>query len=312
MKKETLITKYPKEKIDLIQEALEEEEENNNEEENEQNEELLNIKDGDKPELKIKISKMSLDIINFGFDILKMFTLFHKDCYPNILGNMAVIIISHINFLTDKIYDNETNSEITQNEICMSYCVYILLQYIYEHIKDNDFFVEIAKNCKQKLIDSYLEIAKNIKRGIENTKKKIEETLENQCIKASLIKLQQTELPYYAPVSGDVPVKEYALLFVSSLKLLYESMINCFDDAFVIEMANKALEDFFDKFEEFIFHGQKIEEENCLRQFKRDMIFLKKNLVFITVLDLTDVKTRIDNINKSVLPESILKASKKK
>jgi hypothetical protein len=42
------------------------------------------------------------------------------------------------------------------------------------------------------------------------------------------------------------------------------------------------------------------------------MIFLKKNLVFITVLDLTDVKTRIDNINKSVLPESILKASKKK
>ena len=127
-----------------------------------------------------------------------------------------------------------------------------------------------------------------------------------------MIKLQQTELPYYAPVSGDVPVKEYALLFVSSLKLLYESMINCFDDAFVIEMANKALEDFFDKFEEFIFHGQKIEEENCLRQFKRDMIFLKKNLVFITVLDLTDVKTRIDNINKSVLPESILKASKKK
>ena len=45
MKKETLITKYPKEKIDLIQEALEEEEENNNEEENEQNEELLNIKE---------------------------------------------------------------------------------------------------------------------------------------------------------------------------------------------------------------------------------------------------------------------------
>ena len=310
MKNETLITKYPKEKIDLITEALEEEE-NNNEEENELNEEIINIKDGDKPEIKIKISEISLDIINFAFDVMKMFTLFHKECYANILGNMAVIIISHLNFQIDKVYSNETNTEVTQNEISMSYCIYILIQYIYEHIKDNDFFVEIAKNCKQKLIDSYLEITKTINRGIETSKKRIEEILENQCIKASLIKLQQIELPNYSVVSGDVPVKEYALLFVSSLKQLYDSMINCFEDAFVKEMVNKALEDFFDKFEEFIFHGQKIEEENCLRQFKRDMIFLKKNLVFINILDLTDVKNRIDNINKSVLPEYILKTKKK-
>lgn len=310
MKNETLITKYPKEKIDLIAESLEEEE-NNNEEENEPNEEVINIKDGDKPEVKIKISEISLDIINFAFDVMKMFTLFHKECYANILGNMAVIIISHLNFQIDKVYSNETNTEVTQNEISMSYCIYILIQYIYEHIKDNDFFVEIAKNCKQKLIDSYLEITKTINRGIETSKKRIEEMLENQCIKASLIKLQQIELPNYSVVSGDVPVKEYALLFVSSLKQLYDSMINCFEDAFVKEMVNKALEDFFDKFEEFIFHGQKIEEENCLRQFKRDMIFLKKNLVFINILDLTDVKNRIDNINKSVLPEYILKTKKK-
>ena len=310
MKNETLITKYPKEKIDLIKESLEEEE-NNNEEENEPNEGLINIKDHDKPELKIKVSQISIDIINFAFDIMKMFTLFHKDCYANILGNMAVIIISHLNLQTDKIYDNETNSGLTHNEISMSYSIYILIQYIYEHIKDNDFFVEIAKNCKQKLIDSYLEITKTINRGIEASKKRIEEILENQCIKASLIKLQQIQLPNYTIVPGDVPVKDYALLFVSTLKQIYESMINCYEDSFVKEMVNKALEDFFDKFEEFIFHGQKIEEENCLRQFKRDMIFLKKNLVFITILDLTDVKNRIDNINKSVLPEHILKPKKK-
>ena len=41
------------------------------------------------------------------------------------------------------------------------------------------------------------------------------------------------------------------------------------------------------------------------------MIFLKKNLVFITILDLTELKTRIDNINKSVLPEYMLKTKKK-
>ena len=310
MKNETLITKYPKEKIDSINEALEEEE-SNMEEETVHNEGLINIKSGDKPEFKIKVNQISLDIINFAFDIMEMFTLFHKECYANILGNMAVIIISHLNFQTDKVYDTENNSEITQNEISMSYCIYILIQNIYEHIKDNDFFIEIAKNCKQKLIDSYLEITKTINRGIETSKKRIEKILENQCIKASLIKLQEIELPNYNIVEGDVLVKEYALLFVSSLKQIYDSMINCFEDSFVKEMVNKALEDFFDKFEEFIFHGQKIEEDKSLRQFKRDMIFLKKNLIFINVLDLTDVKNRIDNINKSVLPEYMLKTKKK-
>ena len=310
MKNETIITKYPSDKINIINEALEDEE-NNNEEENETNEALLNIKDGDKPEIKIKISQISLDIINFAFDILKMFTLFHKECYAHILGNMAVIIISHINFQNEQIYDGEYNYEITHHEISMAYGIISLIEYIYEHIKDNEIFVEIAKNCKQKLIDSYLEITKNINKSKETSKKKIEEILENQCIKSSLNKLLQIELPNYEAILGDVPVKDYALLFVSSLKEIYTSMINCYEEVFIKEMVNKALEDFFDKFEEFIFHGQKIEEENCLRQFKRDMIFLKKNLVFITVVDLTDVKNRIDNINKSVLPESMLKTKKK-
>ena len=310
IKNETIIKKYPLEKINLIKEAIEDEE-NNNEEENEANEGLLNIKDGDKPELKLKINKISLDIINFAFDILKMFTLFHKECYAIILGNMAVIIISHINFQNEQIYDGEYNQEITHHEISMAYGIVTLIEYIYEHIKDNEFFVEIAKNSKPKLIDSYLELTKNINRSKETSKKRIEEILENQCIKASLNKLLQIELPNYEAILGDVPVKDYALSFVSSLKEIYTSMINCYEEAFIKEMVNKALEDFFDKFEEFIFHGQKIEEENCLRQFKRDMIFLKKNLVFITVVDLTDVKNRIDNINKSVLPESMLKTKKK-
>ena len=80
-------------------------------------------------------------------------------------------------------------------------------------------------------------------------------------------------------------------------------MINCYEDNFIKEMMNKALDDFFNKFEDYILHGKKIEDENCLKQFKRDMIFLKKNLIFITIIDLTELKNRIDNINKSVLPE---------
>ena len=313
MKDETVITKFPSDKLNLIKEALEEEENNNENEENEKRDDLLDLKDGDKPELKIKINQTTaLDLINFSFDILKMFSLFHKECYSNIIGNVSVIIISHLNYQTDLLYEGEHDFVPSQTEISMSYCIFVLIQYIYEHIRESEFFVEIAKNCKQKLIDNYLEINTNINSCLDMAKKRIEEILDKNCLKESLDKLKQIQLPNYYMVSGDVPVKEYAITFVSSLKDIYESMINSYDESFTIEMTNKALETFFDNFEDFIFHGRKIEEENCLKQFKRDMIFLKKNLaLFITILDLSDVKNRIDNINKSVLPEWMLKTKKK-
>ena len=309
MKNEIIITKFPLDKLNLIKEALEEEENGNDD--SKINNTLLNLKDGDKPELNIKINQTALEIIYFSFEILKMFTLFHKECYGSILGNAAAIIISHINYQTDLIYKGFSDFNVTQSEISMSYSVFLLLQYIYEHIREGEFFVEIAKYSKQKLIDNFLDITKDINNKLDMSKKAIEEMIQNKCLKQSLNILRQIELPNYNMVSGDVPVKEYALSFVSNLKDIYESMINSYEESYIIEMTNKTLEEFFDKFEEFIFHGQKIEEENCLRQFKRDMIFLKKNIGFITIIDLNDVRNRIDNINKSVLPESMLKTKKK-
>ena len=310
MKDEIIITKFPIEKINLIKEEIEKEEDNKNED-NEINKGLLNIIDGDKPELKIKINQTGLEIIDFSLEILKMYSLFHKECYGNILGNAQAIIISHINYQTDFIYKGFSDFEVTHSEVSMSYSVFLLIQYIYEHIKDGDFFVEIAKNSKPKLIETFLEITKEINNKFELSKKTIEEMLNNKCLKNSLNLLNKIELPNYEMVSGDVPVKEYALTFVSNLKDIYESMINSYEESFIIEITNNVLEEFFDKFEEFIFHGQKIEEENCLKQFKKDMIFLKKNIGFITIIDLNELKNRIDNINKSVLPESMLKSKKK-
>ena len=308
MKDQTVITKFPSDKLKLINDALDEEENNNDDKDI--NEGLLNLKDGDKPEIKIKINQTCLKIINFSFDLLKMFTLFHKECYGNILGNMAVIVISHLNYQTEEIYENQNN--VGHAEICMSYGIFLLINYIYEHIQESDFFFEIAKNSKQKLIDHFLEIKKNFNNCFDRAKKEIEDILENQCIQISLEKMKKIELPNYQMESGDLPVKEYVYLFLSKLKEIYESMINSFEEWFVKDLMNKALEEFFDKFEEFIFHGEKIEEESCLKQFKKDMIFLKKNLGFITVLDLKDTIERIDNINKSVLPEHMLKSKKNK
>ena len=323
MKDESIINKYPLDKINLIKEELKEEkkkEEKKKEkieekieektEENEDKIELLNIKDGDKPQIKIKVNQTILEIISFSFDILKMFIFFHKECYANILGNAAILFISHLNYQNDMIYEGESDFEATQSEISMSNGIFILIEHIFEHIRENEFFITIAKNCNQKLVDSYLAINHNINNCTDKSKNRIEEIIHNKCIKESLVKLEEIELPNYSLVTGDIPVKEYALMFISSLKDIYQNMIYSYEESFIIEMINKALKEFFDKFEKFIFHGQKIEDENCLKQFRKDMVFLKKNLKFIQIFDLTSIRNRIDKINKSVLPESMLTKKK--
>ena len=306
LKDENIITKFPSEKIKLIKELEEDEEEktNNNSDDNTDiNNQLIIIKSGEKPEIKIKSNQTLLEIIQQAFDILKMFTLFHKECYGCILQNFRKIILAHLDFQTEQIYSGKCNFSVSQQEICITHCIFLLIEYIYEHIKTSDFFVTVAEICESKISDNYLDLGDEINKSCELSKKKLEDLIENHCINETLNKLQEIKLPYYNVITGDVPVNEYCISYVSILKDIYESMNNCYEENFIKEMMNKALDDFFDKFEDYILHGKKIEDENCLKQFKRDMIFLKKNLVFISIMDLTEVKNRIDNINKSVLPE---------
>ena len=306
MKDELIITQFPSDIIKLFKEVEDEKEEKKSDSNiNDEKENLLIIKDGEKPEMKIKINQISLEIIQFSFELLKMFSIFHKDCYGSILENFTKIIISHLNFQIDQIYTGKCGFSVSQQEISMTYGIFLLIEYIYEHIKNIDFFVTIAENSDQNIYDSYLDVNKNIKECCDLSKKKIEELLDNHCVNDTLTKLYEIILPYYNVISGDFPVNEYAINYVSSLKDIYNSMLNSYEETFIIEMINKSLEEFFDKFEDYIFHGKKIEDENCLKQFKRDMTFLKKNLVFIKIIDLTGIKDRIDNINKSVLPESM-------
>ena len=306
LKDEYIISEFPSEKIKLIKELEEEEEEktNNNSDDNSDiNNQLIIIQSGDKPEIKIKSNQTLLEIIQQSFDTLKMFTIFHKDCYGTILENFTKIIMSHLDFQTEQIYSGKCGFSVSQQEICITYCIFLLIEYIYENIKTSEFFLTVAEVCDGKIADNYLDLDNEINRCCELSKKKLEDLIENHCINEALNKLYEIKLPYYNVISGDVPVNEYCISYVSILKDIYESMNNCYQENFIKETMNKALDGFFEKFEDYILHGKKIEDENCLKQFKRDMVFLKKNLVFINIMDLSEVKNRIDNINKSVLPE---------
>ena len=303
LKDESVITQFPSDKIKLLKEVDEEEEENTNDSNAKEN--LLLIKDEEKPEIKIKINQFSLEIIQFSYELLKMYSIFHKDCYGFILASFTKLLMYHLNFQIDQIYNGKGGFQVSQQEMSMTYGIFLLIEYIYEHLKNSEFFVTVANNSEQSIYDNYLDLSKNITECNDLSKNKIAEFIENHCINETLTKLQEIQLPYYNVISGDVPVNEYALHYISSFKDIYNSMTNCYEESFIKEMINKVLDEFFDKFEDFILHGKKIEDENCLKQFKRDMTFLKKNLVFLKIIDLTEITNRIETINKSVLPESM-------
>ena len=61
----------------------------------------------------------------------------------------------------------------SQQEISMTNRIFLLIEYIYEHIKNNDFFVTIADNSDGKIYDDYLDASQNIKDCLNLSKKKL-------------------------------------------------------------------------------------------------------------------------------------------
>ena len=263
--------------------------------------------------INIKINKTAIDIIETSVEVLKLFCLITPGSYGVLLESFSEILIKHITYQKNEIFNYKTNFTVSQKEVCTTSTIFILVKYIYVYFKDCDFFVNIMKNSDKTAIDNFLSVFKVVNEALDLSKKKIEEIIYNNCIDESLKLLDNIQLPNYnIPEKGsEVPVNDYVFTLISVMKIIYDSMIGSYETEFIIKIFKPAIIKFFDKFEYFIFHGQVIEDEKCLKQFRKDMTFLKKNLNFINIFDISDIKGRIDNINKKVLPENMLKPKKK-
>ena len=263
--------------------------------------------------INIKINKTALDIIETSVEVIKLFCLISPGCYGAMLESFSDILIKHITYQKNEIFNYKNNFTVSQKEVCTTSTIFILVKYIYVYFKDCDFFVKIMKHSDKSAIDNFLSVFKVVNEALDLSKKKIEEIIYNNCIDESLKLLEKIQLPNYnvPDKNSDVPVNEYVYTLISVMKIIYDSMIGSYETEFIVKTFKPAIIKFFDKFEYFIFHGKVIEDEKCLKQFRKDMTFLKKNLNFINVFDISEMKSRIDNINKKVLPEHMLKMKKK-
>ena len=263
-------------------------------------------------QLSLCLNICGMEIIKDFFDIVKMFVFFSPSSYEKILASLTSVLNGHLNYQKRFVYSSNTVIIVSQNEICISTAIFRLVKYLFVYLKDNYFFIILSKICSKKTVDSYLGIKSFLAELERLSSNKIIELIDAHCVNVALGDLTKMELPNYNVVYGTPPVNEYALNIVSNLKAIYESMLNCYDDEFIINTINSALKKFFTNFENFIFHGKKIENENSLKQFKRDMVFLKKNLIFAELLDMSEFKSRIDYIIRNVLPDNMQKNKKNK
>ena len=217
----------------------------------------------------------------------------------------------HIEFQKEEILKGK-NIEITQTEISMTNSILELIKNITQRLKSSESFNLISKYVEQNTIDDFLDMIKTIDDILIITRKKIEDLIQERCINDSLKELEKINLPNYNIAEDDVRINNYSLNLVSLIKTLYDSMLNSYDEYFIVDTIKNALKKFFDKFEEFILKGEKIEDIESLKQFKKDTIFLKKNLPSLTLVNMDEFKIKIDNINKKVLPESLLKKKNQK
>jgi hypothetical protein len=249
---------------------------------------------------KIKYNQTSFLIIKTSYEIIKLFILFNKNSWNEILETYTSLMRKYISIL------NEGNKEVTQTEISMKNSILELIKSITENLKNSESFNLISKFVEQNTIDDYLDMINTIEDNLNKTRNKIKDLIEEKCINDSLKELEQINLPDYNIIEGNIQINPYSYNLIILLKAVYDEMLNSYNENFIINTIKNALGRFFDKFEDFILNGEKIQDINRLKQFKKDTIFLKKNLPSLNLINMDEFKNRIDNINKKVLPESLL------
>ena len=282
-------------KIQLFQKIENKKEEEKKEEEKEKEIKYITI-----DSQKLKYNETSFFIIKTTYEIFKLFILFNKNSWNEILETYISLMRKYISIL------NEKNKEVTQTEISMTNSILELIKSITNNLKNSESFTLISKYVEQNTIDDYLDMINTIEENLNLTRNKIKDLIEERCINDSLKELEQINLPDYNITEGNIQINSYSYNLIILLKTVYDEMLNSYNENFIINTIKNALGRFFDKFEEFILNGEKIQDINRLKQFKKDTIFLKKNLPSLNLINMDEFKIRIDNINKKVLPESLL------
>ena len=274
------------------------------------NKNILNLKIKDK---NIKIISTSLELLTFTIETLKMLCSFNINNYSIIIASFFSVYQTYLNLIKENILENKKNIQITQNEICISYSNLILfkeiINIIYQNENNNKLLNQFSNNEFDKNYNEFILLINNI---LNLNEKKIEELLSESCINLCLNDFNKLIIKYQIPFNNELPINNFASNLVKMTKSIYKNMFGIYDNLFIKEIMIKNLDRFANEMER-ILNGKEIEGIEEKKQFKKDLIFIKKNIDSgIDFFELKNFKNKISMIYKKYVPESNVGKKKKK
>ena len=87
-------------------------------------------------------------------------------------------------------------------------------------------------------------------------------------------------------------------------------MVNAFEDNDIMQIFTVVLGGFFDKFMQIVSKKGRIEKEEMLKQFRGEMVYLKRLIKMFEFVDVNGLVDKIDGISKSANPDKVVKRRK--
>lgn len=252
---------------------------------------------------KISITSSTLSVIDIIYTTIKMMSSFSINVYNTIVISMFTSIDIFLSRAKAIVIDNETNMDVTQNEISMLYSNVSLIDEMIHSIVRNDknkILNVFIPNMKS-YVDNYNERSKEVKKNCEA---KIKEMINIGIVTASLdeFKAEMNKDTYTIPSQ----VNQFAMIVVKRTKAIYTVIKNIFDDSFVVNVFEDSMNQFVEGVEQIMETSKEISSEEEKKQFKKDFLFIKKYInqpPIDELLEMKSFKKRISSVYKKVLPK---------
>ena len=110
----------------------------------------------------------------------------------------------------------------------------------------------------------------------------------------------------------DKDVNNFTKVIIVILPKIYNSAENCLEVDNIEFIITELLTVYFEGLDEIIPKKELFTDESKAKQFKKDMLYIKKSMQNFPNLETSWVKTKTDNYTKMLIPESLISKKKNK
>ena len=234
-----------------------------------------------------KISNFSCLYIKYTYEFLYVYLLTNNSSLKHCLIDQLYKVTKDLLLYTEDIIVNNptglinNNKKITEKEISLYYSDLLVIEQclknfilIYPNQDINEILYELKNNCIDIIEDSLLNIDEIIIKEFKNID--FDDITKN----------------------GNKEINNYAKFF-NKFKKIYDDLENAFTSENIKEIFNNRFQILFSEFDQIIKDKNGIRNKKGFSQFKKDILFIKKIISIMDMIDYNKYNSLLDNYIRS-------------